>query len=130
MKKLLLSQFAALLFLAGCSNFDTVVKGNLDNAEGETIILERLSSADATAIDSSEVDKNGDFELGIGEMTDVGFYRLRIGENNYVILLLEQGESVEVSGNASDFFSIYQINGSEGSSELIFLAQVLSGCFA
>lgn len=104
--------------MASCGEKGAVVKGSLENAEGETIVLERLSSTDVFPKDSAEVGANGDFKLADAEITDPGFYRLRIGQNNFVILLLSDGDKAEVSGNALDFYKSYEVSGSEESLKL------------
>ena len=110
-----------MLLLASCGQKGAVVKGNLDNAEGETIILEKLSPTDVIATDSLEIGKSGDFKLSTGEIAEPGFYRLRINDNNFVILLLNDGETAEVKGNALDFYRSYEVAGSEGSTKLRML---------
>ena len=124
-KAIVLTPLMALLFLASCGEKGTSVNGNLSNAEGETVVLERLSSTAATAIDSAEIGSSGDFKLNAGEIADPGFYRLRIDQNNFVILLLDKAETAEVSGNALDFYRSYEITGSEGSVKLRTLDQRL-----
>lgn len=117
-----------LVFLVvGCAQKGATVTGNLLNAEGETVLLEHLSSKAVTPVDSAEVDSNGEFKLNAGEITEPGFYRLRINENNFVILLLSEGEHAEISGNALDFYQSYEVEGSEGSTKLRYLDQKLRG---
>jgi len=123
--KLLTPLFTALILLIGCSEGGVVIKGNLLNAEGETAVIEKLSSASTTPIDSVEIGKDGEFKLNIAALTEAGFYRLRINANNFIILLLEEGENIEISGNALDFYKSYVINGSEGSASLQSLDQTL-----
>lgn len=107
-----------MLLLASCGQKGAVVKGNLDNAEGETILLEKLSPTDVIATDSVEIGSSGDFKLSTGEITEPGFYRVRVNDNNFMILLLNDGEKAEVSGNALDFYRSYEVSGSEGSTKL------------
>lgn len=109
---------AAAILLASCEEKGASVKGNLSNTDGETIVLEKLTSTEVVPADSIEVDASGDFKLVVPEMTDPGFYRLRVNENNFVILLLEKGDKAEVTGNALDFYKSYEVIGSEGSSKL------------
>jgi len=116
-----------LFFFAGCTQKGASIKGNLLNAEGEMVRLEHLSSTKSTTVDSAEVSSNGSFKLSTGEITEPGFYRLKIDENNFVILLLNDGESTTVSGNALDFYQSYQIEGSEGSATLRYLDERLRG---
>ncbi len=109
---------AAAVLLASCEEKGASVKGNLSNTDGETIVLEKLTSTEVVPADSIEVDASGDFKLSVPEMTDPGFYRLRVNDNNFVILLLEKGDKAEVTGNALDFYKSYEVIGSEGSSKL------------
>lgn len=124
-KKGILVPLAALFILVGCGQKGTTVNGNLVNAEGETVLLEHLSSTASTPVDSAEVSSSGDFKLSTGEITEPGFYRFKINDNNFVILLLNKGENVELSGNALDFYQSYEVEGSEGSSKLRYLDQRL-----
>ena len=121
----ILVPLAAILVLASCGQKETSIKGTLVNAEGETVRLERLSSTASTPVDSAEVSSSGDFKLSAGEITEAGFYRFKINENNFVILLLDKGENVELNGNALDFYQSYEVEGSEGSAKLRSLDQRL-----
>jgi thiol-disulfide isomerase/thioredoxin len=109
---------AAMVTLAACGQKGAVVTGNLENAEGETIVLERLSSTEVFPKDSADIDSDGGFKLADAEITEPGFYRLRIGQNNFVILLLNDSDKAEVSGNALDFYKSYEVSGSEESLKL------------
>lgn len=117
MKNLMLF-IAAMVTLAACGQKGAVVKGNLENAEGETIVLERLSSTEVFPKDSADIDAKGEFKLADAEITEPGFYRLRLGQNNFVILLLNDGDKAEVTGNALDFYKSYEVSGSEESLKL------------
>lgn len=128
-KQFILIPIAILFFLVGCAQKGTTVKGNLLNAEGETVLLEHLSSTATTPIDSAKVGSNGKFKLSLGEISSAAFYRLKISDNNFVILLLSEGENAEVSGNALDFYQSYEVEGSEGSAKLRYLDQRLRGDF-
>ena len=128
-KQFILIPIAILFFLVGCAQKGTTIKGNLLNAEGETVLLEHLSSTATTPVDSAKVGANGNFKLSTGEISDAAFYRLKISDNNFVILLLNEGENAEVSGNALDFYQSYEIKGSEGSAKLRYLDQRLRGDF-
>jgi thiol-disulfide isomerase/thioredoxin len=117
MKNLMLT-LAAIVTMAACGQKGAVVIGNLENAEGETIVLERLSSTEVFPKDSADIDSDGEFKLADAEITEPGFYRLRLGQNNFVILLLNDGDKAEVSGNALDFYKSYEVSGSEESLKL------------
>ena len=128
-KQVILIPIALLFFFVGCAQKGATVKGTLQNAEGETVVLEHLSSTASTAVDSAEVGADGKFKLSSGEHSDAGFYRLKVNNNNFVILLLNKGEVAEVSGNALDFYQSYEVEGSEGSTKLRYLDQRLRADF-
>jgi thiol-disulfide isomerase/thioredoxin len=129
MKNLSVIPIVLLLSLAGCGQSGTNVNGNLMNAEGEMVTLERLSSTKGIPVDSCEVDAEGNFKLNAGNEIEPGFYRLSIDAKNSVILLLENNEQAKVSGNALDFYRSYFIEGSEGSKSLRDLNLVLRSDF-
>ncbi len=129
MKRMFFIPVALLLFLVGCGESGTNVSGNLLNAEGELVRLERLSSTKGSPVDSCEIDTDGNFKLEVGADIEPGFYRLSLDPKNFVILLLENGEQAEVSGNALDFYQSYKIEGSEGSKTLRSMDLVLRSDF-
>ena len=107
-----------VLLLASCEEKGATVMGEIENAEGETIVLERLSPTDAFPTDSTEIGTNGKFKLTVPEVTGPAFYRLKMDGNNFVILLLEKGDETTVKGNALNFYMSYEVSGSEESIKL------------
>lgn len=61
------------------------IDGQLENASGKKIVLEKLMMKEAVIIDSASVDANGKFKLS--SSTDKGFYRLRVDKTAWVLLL-------------------------------------------
>ncbi len=118
MKRLIIVPLSLVLCFAGCAQKGTTISGEVLNADGETVVLEKLSATKATPVDSLEIKQDGTFVLNAGELTDPGFYRLMLDPKNFVVLLLENGEKVEVSGNALDFYQTYSVTGSKGSEVL------------
>jgi len=104
------------LAFIGCDD-GPYVKGTLTNAEGEKVVLERLTPTAVMLLDSTEVTSKGEFKIAT-KVTEPGFYRLRLNENNFIVLQLAPNEKVIITGNALDFYKSYEIEGSEGSSAL------------
>lgn len=117
------------LFLVGCAQNNASVIGNIINSDGETVVLEKLTSTEAQPVDSMTIKDDGSFKLKTADLTEPGFYRLSVNKNNFVILLLDKGEKAEVTGNALDFYKSYEISGSEGSVKLRLLDQTLRADF-
>lgn len=105
-----------LMFFASCEN-PSYVKGTVTNAEGEIAVLEKLTSTTVAVLDSTKVTSKGEFKIATN-ITEPGFYRLRLGQNNFVMLQLGPDEKVIVNGNALDFYRSYEVTGSEGSERL------------
>ena len=125
----LLTLMIGLGLLAGCSNNSATVSGNIANSDAETVVIERLTTTEVLPLDSVQIEPSGNFELSTGPITEPGFYRLRMNQNNFVILLLDKGEEAELSGNALDFYQSYTITGSEGSVKLRSLDKTLRADF-
>jgi len=106
-----------LVLLAACEGGGAFVKGTITNAEGEQVVLEQLNSTEAVALDSATVSSKGGFKLST-DVTEPGFYRLRVGESNFIVLQLAADEQVNVTGNAFDLYKSYELTGSEGSEKL------------
>lgn len=114
------------LIVASCGDSGFVAKGKLDNAKGETVVLEHLSTRKITPIDSVKLDENGEFKLST-QLKGTGYYRLRLNQNNYVPLLLDSTtQKIEVTGDASKLPSTYTVSGSEGSEKLLEVNRFLT----
>ena len=103
------------LLLAACNgknksgNFE--LKGNFKNSKGETIYLEKLNSTKPVVVDSAVVDANGDFEFG--EYTPkIGFYRIKVNDQNFAMLVLDSADKVRVTGDIKDLGNTYKTEGS------------------
>lgn len=113
MKYTILVLCLASLAFSSC-NTGSYVKGTITNAEGEQAVLEQLTPTSVVGLDSMMISEDGEFKIAT-TIAEPGFYRLRLGANNYVILQLAPDEQVELTGNALDFYKSYEIKGSVGS---------------
>ena len=116
MKKLGL--FILSLVVLACSpkdnNKKVAVSGKLENAKGDTIYLEELSTTAINIKDSAVVDKNGEFEMHI-KVPQIGFYRLKTKDNNFIILVLDSVENIQINAQASNLAHTYTVEGSKNS---------------
>lgn len=94
-----------------------VINGKLYNAKEDTVYLEELTINERVVLDSVKVDKKGEFIFKYKPL-QIGFYILKIDENNFVTLLIDKGETINVSADARELANSYKLEGSEGS-ELI-----------
>ncbi len=119
MKRLLFITFLGVLFF-GCKPKDKedynefILKGNIDTDEIRSLTLEELTTCDLNFLDSTKTDASGNFAFR-QEIEEAGFYILRESRDNYVTLLIEPGEAINLEGDADDLPLSYQVEGSEGS---------------
>lgn len=116
MKKLSLLAFVAIT-LYSCSSSDSgnssgfEIKGNLSNSKGEAIYLEKLSQQGVAAVDSATINEKGEFLMN-HYSPSVGFYRLRISNANFAMLVLDSAQKVTVTADARDLGNTFNVDGS------------------
>ena len=125
MKKL--NYLLIVLFFAACSSTKTdgvEIHGKLSNSKGEKIYLEELNINQANIKDSAVVSEKGEFSLQT-KVRETGFYRLKAGDNNFIILILDSMDKVSIEADAPDLGNTYKVEGSENSQLLWELNNVL-----
>lgn len=113
MKKTILSVLS-IVTLYSCTNTPKTsfeMKGTLSNSKGETIYLEKLEQKGITAVDSSTLNDKGEFLMNQFEPS-VGFYRIRISNSNFAMLVLDSAQKVTITGDTRDLGKTYKVEGS------------------
>ncbi len=104
----------------GCGNSNKqsagkfIIHGKLKNTNGEKIVLVQMKADSLKPIDSVKIDDNGEF-LFTYKPDAICFYMLKLGPDNFITLLLDQGETAEVTGNSRQLANEYKVSGSAGS---------------
>jgi hypothetical protein len=105
----------ALALLTSCSTSDNngafELKGNFKNPKGETLYLEKLASNEPVVVDSATVGENGDFSFGEYQPR-IGFYRIKVTDQNFAMLVLDSADKVKVTGDLKDLGNTYRVEGS------------------
>ena len=116
MKKLtLLACIATAMF--SCKTVDNTntsgfeLKGTLSNSKSESIYLEQLSQTGVNAVDSAVINEKGEFMLN-HYSPSVGFYRLRISNSNFAMMVLDSADKIDLTGDARDLGNTYKVEGS------------------
>ena len=115
MKSKLIFLLAVLAF--ACSDESKyLITGKITNAEGKYIYLDELKLTSRVNIDSMKIDKNGQFKFK-GEVGIPTYFLLGLDdkERNFITLLVDSAERVEVYGDMANFSQNYIVTGSEGS---------------
>ena len=92
---------AAILFACNKPN-GFVISGKITNSEGKYLFLDGLKVASSIPIDSVKIKKDGSFEF-TGKIKYPNFYLLRLSEKNFVTLLVDTAEKINVYGDAANF---------------------------
>lgn len=113
MKKLLLA-LPFLLFWA-CSQKEVVeIEGEIVNANGKVLYLDKLHTSSTELMDSVVIGDNGRFKLKV-EVTQPDFYLLRLSNGKLITLLLEPKEDVLMHIKGPEMSKDYIVEGSKGS---------------
>ncbi|MBP5190842.1 MAG: DUF4369 domain-containing protein [Bacteroidales bacterium] len=107
-----------VLTLAGCKGgkgdglMTFSIDGKLANAAGKTLYIEEMTPDNgAQFVDSIVCDDNGHFAYK-GTMAYQTFFNLHTSDYDYIVLLPNDGEKINVSGDANDLGSSYMVDGS------------------
>ena len=110
-----ISAIAVVAILSGCGeakrsgNFE--LKGTLTNTTGETIYLEKLINPQPVTVDSTVIDEKGNFEFK-NYTPNIGFYRIKLNQQNFAMLVLDSNDKVTVTANLKDLGNTYKVQGS------------------
>lgn len=103
------------VLIAGCSKKNKfVIEGKITNAAGKYIYLDELKLTVNQTVDSIKIDKNGEFKFE-GNVGFPTFYLLKLSENNFITLLVDSVDRVQVYADAANFSREYAVVGSDGS---------------
>lgn len=114
--KLFLPSASALLIalaISGCSDPSFTVKGTIDGAEGNTLVLERADHAGIwVPLDSTGLKKSGNFSFSHIAPADPEIYRLSLN-GKYIYFPVDSVETISIDASAAGFATDYTVTGSQ-----------------
>ncbi|HVA98826.1 MAG TPA: TlpA disulfide reductase family protein [Bacteroidia bacterium] len=126
----------AALAIAGCKNKTATTNhgtfeldGKLTNSQGQKIYLEQLTPTGAKTLDTTVVDKSGEFHFYTNGI-EIGFYNVKIDDRNFATMILDSSEKVTVTGNAQDLGNTVSIEGSPDTKIFMDMNQFLKTNYA
>ncbi|MBA4322636.1 MAG: hypothetical protein C0408_07455 [Odoribacter sp.] len=126
MVKRFLAICISLIFLAGCADNNSIrIDGNIANIEPGNIYLNRIDVDISVRIDSARIKKNGNFSFKI-KASEPDFYHISRSESDFITILAEPGEKINLAFNGNNLFENYEVLGSEGSKKIQMLDLVLA----
>jgi thiol-disulfide isomerase/thioredoxin len=103
-----------VFFLSGCvGNKTEGIFGKIDNAAGKTVYLERIVNNKGVLTDSAVVGSDGKFSLLPSQPLELNYYRFILSKNDYIILITDSSECIEISGELGKLTDGAKVKGSE-----------------
>jgi thiol-disulfide isomerase/thioredoxin len=117
---------ALVLIVSGCKEKGTFsVNGVINGEKNKSIYLNRVDIDTPVLIDSSKINRKGNFRFKV-KATGAEFYQLGYTTSNFVTLLAEPGQKINLVFKSKNLFECYSVSGSEGSEKLRTLDLTLS----
>jgi thiol-disulfide isomerase/thioredoxin len=114
MNKNFLLFFVAAIVIAGCKNNNIEINGKLINpVKGKYIFLDELKSTELVTVDSARVSDDGAF-LFRRLIESSSFYLLKTDETNFLTMLLEPGQKIQIKAYQDSLNFPAYISGSKG----------------
>jgi len=115
MNKKLLWFLIAGLAISGCKNNINEINGKLINASNdEYVFLDELKGNELITVDSVRVSKDGSFSF-TRKIGSPSFYLIKTDNSNFLTLLLEPGEKINLTAYSDSLNYPISLSGSKGS---------------
>ncbi|UPT68524.1 MAG: AhpC/TSA family protein [Sphingobacteriales bacterium JAD_PAG50586_3] len=112
LKVLFLIALPALL--AACSgevNNSALISGTIQNGGGKTLYLDDLNGAQSVRIGTIKINNDESFTYN-GKIKEKGFYKLGLSPSNYIVLVLDSTEHVNIEAIADSLILNYKVTNS------------------
>jgi thiol-disulfide isomerase/thioredoxin len=109
---------ALVLIFSGCKDKGKfTVSGVLKDAKEKYIYLNRIEVNTPILVDSAKINKNGSFSLRV-KTSAADYYQLGFSTTNFITLLAEPGEKINLLFSNKNLFENYVVTGSTGSQKI------------
>ena len=110
-----------LLIIAGCQSKNAfTIYGTVKEFKNKTILLNKVNVNTLMFIDSSKIRSNGKFKFKI-KASSTDFYQLGLSNTDFITILAEPGEKINLVFNGTNLSQNFTVSGSEGSEKLRML---------
>lgn len=113
------------LAITGCRNGNRfTIKGKINGEKEKSVYLNRIEVDYPIFIDSASIDKKGNFSFKV-DARYPEFYQLGYSTSNFITILAEPGEKIDLIFNDKNLFKNFTVRGSKGSEDIRMLDQWL-----
>jgi len=124
--KRLLFFLALVLIFSGCKDKSKfTVNGVAKDSKEKYIRLSRLDVDTPVLVDSAKINRKGSFRFKV-KTKGADFYQIGFAFTNFITLLAEPGENINLLFNNKNLFENYSVSGSKGTEKLQFLDLTLA----
>jgi thiol-disulfide isomerase/thioredoxin len=124
--KRILSLLALVLVFSACQDKSKFsVTGVIKGETKKHIYISRLDVDTPIIIDSAKINSKGEFKFRI-KASYADFYQLGFSGSDFITILAEPGEKINLLFEGKNLFENYKITGSEGSEKLQILDNILA----
>ena len=124
--KRILFLLALVLIFSGCKDKDKFyVTGVVKDSKEKYIYLSRLDVDTPILIDSAKLNRKGSFRFKV-KAKGADFYQIGFTSTNFITLLAEPGENINLLFNNKNLFENYSVSGSKGTEKLQSLDMTLA----
>ena len=124
--KRILFLLALAIFFSGCNDKSKfAINGVIKDSNKKYIYLSRLDVDTPVFIDSAKISKKGSFHFKI-KAKGPEFYQLGLSTTNFITLLAEPGENINLLFGNNNLYDNYKVSGSAGSEKLQSLDNTLA----
>lgn len=120
MKRILFLLALIFIFSACQDKSKFSITGVIKGETKKYVYLSRLEVSTPIFIDSAKINGNGEFKFRV-KATDADFYQLGFSESDFITILAEPGEKINLQFEGNNLFEKYIVTGSAGSEKLQFL---------
>jgi peroxiredoxin len=121
MKRLIILSALALLMFQACKNREGFkVNGVVNDRKKEYVNISRLDVTSPVLIDSARINRKGEFSFRV-KATEPDFYQVGFSSTDFITLLAEPGEKIELRFNGRYLADKYSVSGSPESEKLRIL---------
>ena len=120
MKRIFFLLLLVLLAVACKDKNSFTVNGVIKGKTEKYIYINRVDVNTPVLIDSAKISKKGTFRFSV-KASDPDFYQLGFSTANFITLLAEPGEKIELTFSNNNLYENYTVEGSDGSTKLQWL---------
>lgn len=117
MRNILIVLLTISLF-ACTGNKGGTISGKIEGLEGQTIYLESFANNHSVYTDSTVAGADGSFTIKPAQPLQLDYYQIVLGPKQYITLITDSSECIEVKGDLSNLNESLRIEGSVNSEAL------------